>query len=132
MIEKEEVNQQIVQTVNCVDQPLPLTTEFKRFWSLAENKIDLQRLFISWIVNIYSKDKLLYLGGCHIDNIEKCYKLVNGTITNVPELCCSYDEADDRIMFHLNHAVKVGNYSSAHVLSADLDIMVCLIYHHSI
>ena len=33
-------------------------------------------------------------------------------------------------MFHLNHAVRVDNFSSAHVVSRDTDIMVCLMYHH--
>ena len=42
---------------------------------------------------------------------------------------CSYDEADDRLMFYLNHAVRVDNFTCAHVASRDTDIMVCLMYH---
>ena len=58
------------------------------------------------------------------------YKLANCAVTDVPALKCSYDEADDRIMFHLNHAVKTEHFSFAHVASGDTDIFVCLMYHH--
>ena len=49
---------------------------------------------------------------------------------DVLNLKCSYDEADDHIMFHLNHAVKTENIAFTHVVSGDTDIFVCLMYHY--
>ena len=31
------------------------------------------------------------------------FRLMNGTVTEMLELECSYDEAEDRLMFHLNN-----------------------------
>ena len=65
-----------------------------------------------------------------MNDMEQCYQLTNGIATEIPALKYSYDEADDRIMFHLNHAVKTEKYAFAHVASADTDISVCLMYHY--
>ena len=73
---------------------------------------------------------MVYLGGCHEDGLNKCYKLVNGTMFDVPSLSCTYDEADDRIMYHLNQAVRTEEYEYAHIASVDTDIFVCLMYYH--
>ena len=116
-------------TISNMTQPLPSASEFKRFWSMPENKVGLEQFFISWLIENYHGEKPVYLGGCHINAVEKCFKLMNGTTTDIPELMCSYDEADDRIMFHLNHAVKREHFSFAHVMTADTDIFVCLMYH---
>ena len=116
-------------TISNMNQPLPIASEFERFWSLSENKIGLQQFFISWIMETYDGDKPIFLGGCHVGDVDKCFKVVNNDVINIPLLECSYDEADDRLMFHLNHAVRVENYSCAHVASRDTDIMVCLMYH---
>lgn len=120
----------IRMTINNVNQPLPIASEFERFWSSSENKVGLQQFFISWLVETYEDDKPVYLGGCHVDSKDSCYKLVNGEYIDVPSLKCSYDEADDRIMYHLNHAVQTDHFTCAHVAFADTDILVCLMYHH--
>ena len=81
------------------------------------------------MIQNYRDEKPVYLGGCHLDGVDRCLKLSNGTQVDMPELMCSYDEADDRLMFHLNNAVKIENLSFAHVMSGDTDIFVCLMYH---
>ena len=93
-------------TISKMAQPLPLASEFKQFWSLSINKIGLEQFFILCMIENYNDEKPDYLGGCHIDGIDKCFRLLNGTVTEMLELQCSYDEAQDRLMFHLNNAVK--------------------------
>ena len=39
---------------------------------------------------------------------------------------CSHEEADDR-MFHVNHAVKIGNFRSIAIASPDNDVLVAAI-----
>ena len=120
----------IRMSINNADQPLPLPSEFERFWCLPENKIKLQQFFIAWLVQNYDGDKTIYLGGCHNDGMEKCYHLQNGNLIEKPNLKCAYDESDDRIMFHLNNALQIGSLTVAHVVFGDTDIMVSLMYHH--
>ena len=117
-------------TVSNMTQPLPPAKEFERLWSLSANKISLEQFFITWLMDNYDGEKPIYLGGCHLNDIDRCYKLANGDVTDIPALKCSYDEADDRIMFHLNHAVMTEHFSFAHVASSDTDIFVSLMYHH--
>ena len=116
-------------TISNIAQSLPSAKEFKRFWSLSENKVGLEQFFISWMIENYQGEKPVYLGGCHRDGVDKCYQLKNGSLIDMPDLKCSYDEADDRIMFHLNNAVQIRHFSFAHVMSGDTDIFVCLMYH---
>ena len=71
----------------------------------------------------------MYLGGCNINDKNSCLKIANGNPSTVGALKCFYDEADDRLMFHLNHAVKLGRFEVAHVLTGDTDIFVNLMYH---
>ena len=44
---------------------------------------------------------------------------------------CSHEEADDRIMFHVNHAVKIGNFRSIAIASPDTDVLVAAIHHYN-
>ena len=53
----------------------------------------------------------------------------NGMKTLVPELRTSHDEADDRIMIHVNHAVKKDCYEFVLICSRDSDVFVSLMYH---
>ena len=44
-------------------------------------------------------------------------------------LKCEHEEADDRIMYHISHAVKVDRYQRAVVALADTDVFLCLLYN---
>ena len=50
-------------------------------------------------------DKIMYLGGSHQADENSCKQASNAEAE--PLLRCSYEEADDRIMFYLSHGVKV-------------------------
>ena len=103
-------------TISNMTQPFPSASHFKRIGAVLH----------LWLIENYHGEKPVYLGGCQINAVEKCFKLMNDTITDIPELICSYDEADGRIMFHLNHAVKREHFSIAHVMTADTDQHLCL------
>ena len=126
---RSEMADAIQVSITNVNRPLPLASEFSRFWASMKNKIRFQQFFISWITENYDGDKLIYLGGCNVGCMDRCYKLVNRKIFDVPALNCSHDEADDWIMYHLNQAAKTEEIACAHVVSGDTDILVCLMYH---
>ena len=104
--------------------------QFDKFWGSTENKVGLQQFFISWVVSNYDGDIPVYLGGCHIDSKDFCYKVVKREVINALRLKCHYDEADDRIMFHVNDDVKLDNFEVVHVVSGDTDVFVSLMYHY--
>ena len=99
-----------------------MSFEFDKFWGSTENKVGLQQFFISWVVANYDSDIPVYFGGCHIDSKDFCYKVIKGEVVNALHLKCHYDEADDRIMFHVNDAVKLDNFEVVHVVSRDTDV----------
>ena len=100
-------------TISSTDQTLPV--EMDSFWSSSKNKVELQMCFINWICKSYVDSKPVYLGGSHPEDITKCVKVCDGISEDIRLLKCDHEEADDRIMYHINHA--------------DTDIFICLIYH---
>ena len=103
------------------DQPLPV--ELDRFWPVSKNKIALQQLFTQWTlkkVKSENFEKLLFLVGSHKEGDTMCYSLINGFVTEERLLECTHEEANDRIFFHANHAIKVGRYSSVVIASPDI------------
>ena len=112
------------------DQTLPV--EMERFWSLSQNKTALQQHFISWTikkVEAENFEKQLFLGGSHRENSNICLSYVNGSFGTERLLECSHEEADDRIFFHIHHAVRVGYCRSVLIASADTDIFTCATHH---
>lgn len=72
---------------------------------------------------------LVYLGGGHVDAKKKCVKLECNSTSDVAAMHCSHEEADDRLMVHINHAVDFENIHRIIVVSPDTDVIVCLLYH---
>ena len=76
-------------------------------------------------------NKQIFLGGSHREGDTLCFSVCNGAVTAERLLHCSYEEADDRILFHVNHAVKVGRFDSVTIASPDTDVFVSAIHHFS-
>ena len=47
----------------------------------------------------------------------------------VPELCCKHQEADDRLLLHVQHATCAESFKRVIIASADTDVFICLLYH---
>ena len=109
-----------------------LPVEIDQFWSVSKNKTALQELFIKWVLNKVKSeqfDKSLFLGGSHKENDAMCVSFVNGFVSVERLLECTHEEADDRIFFHANNAIKIGNYVSVVIASPDTDIFVSALHH---
>ena len=112
------------------DQPLPVLSEMPKFWACTENKINFQQFFIRWITDMYEGDKPIYLGGCHSNGEnDYCYRITNKCKQRISSLYCVREEADDRIPFHISHAVQVDRIQMALVCSGDTDVYLSLMYH---
>ena len=75
--------------------------------SLTIDKVRLQQFFIKWIIENYKWKEPVYLGGSHPDKITGCVKLLAEVTSWERLLQYDHEKADDRMMFHLNHAIKV-------------------------
>ena len=58
----------------------------------------------------------------------KC-KVSGGIIEDVPILQCSHEEAEDRIMYHINSDVRLYGFRRVFVASRDTDAFIILMYH---
>ena len=105
--------------------------EIDRFWFVSKNKTALQQLFTNWVLNKVKSeqfDKPFFLGGSHKENHAMCFSFVNGLVSVERLLKCTHEEADDRIFFHANHAIKIRNYGSVVIASPDTDIFVSALH----
>ena len=109
------------------EQPLPI--DMDRFWAVMENKVRLQQFFIKWIFEYYKGKEPVYLGGSHPDKMTGCVKLLAEVTSWERLLQCDHEEADDRMMFHLNHAIKVDKFQKVVIASPDTDVFICSVYH---
>ena len=64
-----------------------------------------------------------------MDNLSACLRVSEGHESYVRQLKFVHEEADDRIMFHINHADIIDQFQKVIVSSADTDVFICLIYH---
>ena len=91
---------------------------------------DKTEFFTDWLAKTFSGSIFLYLGGSYHRKIISCFNLSNGILTQ-DLLKWDHEGVDDRIMFHVNHTVKVDNFSKVMIASTDADVSVCALYHFS-
>ena len=119
--------QPVITTIYNKKQKLPVTME--SFWASSTNKEQLQPFFIKRICEKYDKDIPLYFGGCVPGDITGCVKVCSHVVSDVPAMKCGHKEADNRILFHINHAIKDKNYTKIIIPSPDTDVFVSCFFH---
>ena len=50
--------------------------------------------------------------------------IANEEVGFQPLLKCVHEKADDRLLFHANHALKINNYKKLIIASSDTDVLV--------
>ena len=91
--------------------------------------MQLQQAFIEWMKETYHGSKQIFLGGANKENITTCYKIENSITTTEARLTCTHEEADDRLMYHITHAVRVACFRRVIVASPDTDVFTNLVHH---
>ena len=114
-------------TPNSPSTPLPVNME--SFWASSQNKKLFQELFIEWLVKQGNHEKPVYLGGGHKVTPKMCMKLTKDSATWIPSLQCECEEADDRIMKHIENCVSTDFVERVMIASADTDVMISALYH---
>lgn len=103
--ERRKKSDGIKVIIKHADQPLPV--DMDKFWPASENEVQLQQFFIKWLINNYNECKPVYLGGSYVGDLTKCIKIQNRDAATIEVLRCDHEEADDRIVFHLHHALQL-------------------------
>ena len=94
--------------INSTKEHLPLALD--KFWVSSRNKMQLWRLFITWLCDIYSREKSEYLDGTIPDNIISCVKVCGGHTSCQGLLKCFHEEVDGPMLIHVDHVVRVKNF----------------------
>ena len=125
---RSEKHQSIERIITSIEQALPV--EFESFWGSWSNKMQFQQSFIFWVVANNDTGKALFLGSANKENMTSCLKVYNYNLTPQHFLKCAHEEADDRLMLHITHAVNIENFTKVIVASSDTDILVNLVHHY--
>ena len=100
------------------------------FWGSSKNKTQLQQYFRKLVMENYKGEKAVYVGGIQDNNSVLCEMLLRSESSIIEGLSTHmHEEADDRIMLHINHGVQ-SMITSIIVASADTDVFVNLLYHY--
>ena len=117
-------SEQITITIRSDNQKVPVDLDM--FWSSMLNKVRLQEYVFKWMLQNVVSEKEIIFGGV---NGGECRKLLAGIESEITELSSNQEEADDRIMFHINDVVVKHGVQSVLVDSPDTDVFVNLIFH---
>ena len=120
-------NEPIDTKIMSLQQQLPI--EMDRFWSSSDNKMRFQQSFISWMISNCDSEIPVFLGGAHTNDITSCVKLHSREVSFVDSLKNDHEEADDRMMYHLNLSIRECGMERAIIASADTDVFICALYH---
>ena len=82
--------------------------------------MQLELIFIEWIIKSYKESRLLFLGGGNKDDITSCVMITNGEVSFQRLLKCDHKEADDWVLSHANHALNINNYKK---------LIICITEH---
>ncbi|KAG1654620.1 Ionotropic receptor 25a [Nymphon striatum] len=118
-------------SINRSDTPLPI--DLGRLWASISNKSKFEAFFIRWITEqiqgMVNMSIPVFLGGAHETDMYKCIRLDFLNAEDVPQLRCTHQEADDRLLLHIQHATCAESFKRVIVASADTDVFICFLYH---
>ena len=102
-----------------------------KFWESSSNKMQLDQIFISWVLENYKGSRPIFLGGANRDDITSCIMISNGIASSQQLLKCDNEEADDWMLFHADHTIKTENFTKIIFVSPDTDVLVSAVHHFS-
>ena len=116
-------NEMIVLDSISPNHHIPVKVE--NFWSSSVSKTAFQAFYVEWLKTNYDGNKPLYFGIS-----PQAWCLSAGRASPFPRLDCTHEEADDRMMFHVQDILSYqSGPTSLSISSGDTDVSVCLLYH---
>ena len=121
--------------LNDIENSTPLPVEMDRFWGSSNNKLKLEILLHTEVLEEERKKsssvQVIASSFSGTSLMVPCYSVENGLKSEIKELCTDIEEADARLIPHSMHAVKNG-VKRLVVMSSDADIFVLLMYYWDI
>ena len=122
---RERSKEMIVLDLICPNQNVPIVLE--NFWASSISKKAFQAFYVEWLTTNYNGIKKLYLV-----IYSKTWLVSGGHASAFPRLDCTHEEADDRMMIHVQDILHHRSHAtSITLLLGDTDVFVCLLYHFS-
>ena len=116
-----------------ITRETPIPRQINKFWSSTDNKVLLQNFISAQFLESAKKMKCnIVLSGILEDQVERpCQRFISDTCqcVEVPELKSCIEEADHRIIPHINWSLLNG-MKSITVVSSDTDVLVLLIHYY--
>ena len=113
--------------IEIIQDSTPIPVDMSSFWGSSSNKTKFQQFFIKWLPLHYLFKVPVYLGGAHEEHLNTCIKFEPcQDSTTVESLYWEHEEADGRLLYHINHAIKEDHHDRVIVASPDTDVFVCL------
>ena len=120
---KELAQMYLDQSINFLLTQKNLGQLVKIKWNFSKSSlIHLLKIILKLFVSI------LVDHGYH-RQITSCFKLLDEILTQGQLLKYYHERADDWIIFHVNHAVKVDTFLKVVIISSDTDVFVWALYH---
>ena len=94
----------VVLDVISPNQNVPVILE--NFWSSSTSKSAFQAFYVGWLTTNYCGSKPLYLG-----TSSQAWMVSAGCASVFPQLNCTHEEADDRMMFHVQDIFNLSRRS---------------------
>ena len=96
----------------------------EKFWASSVSKKAFQTFYVEWLTASYNGIKKLHLG-----IYPKTWLVSGGHASAFPRLDCTHEEADDRMMIHVQDILCHRSHAtSITLLSGGTDVLVCLLY----
>ena len=103
----------------------------KTFGLLVKIKWNFSKSLLNSLLKIILEVFLWFLGGSDHGEIISSFKLSDGILKQDHFLKWDLEEVDDQTIFHVNHPVKVDEFSKVALASSDTVVFVCALSHFS-
>ena len=106
--------------------PVHPIKSWSKFLTVSSNKTELVKFFVTeW--ETYGFTYKLGNRSLFVTHDEDCWKLQSSSVSFVPELKCSYEEADTRMILHAKHI-----QGPVLIHADDTDVLVLLLSHSNV
>ena len=110
-----------------IDSKTKVPTQMEKFWGSSSNKVKLQSFFSETALEIARENNVnIVLSGTVVDDdVQPCKAIINRQeYSDIELLKSSIEEADGRIIPHVNWSVTSMGYKNFVILSNDTDVLV--------
>ena len=115
-----------------IDENTKVPTQMDKFWASSANKVHLQKLFAGSVFEMakQSNFNIVFSGTVVGEEPQPCTAIIEHQEQNdIVPLRSMIEEADSRMILHINWSVTFQKYKNFVVLSNDTDVLVLILHY---